>query len=70
MSPYYSRKFILACVSLTIGTVALFTRFLDGTQWITLVAWVLGVHAAGQITDEKLNGTYERRFSAPVGKTK
>jgi hypothetical protein len=53
---YTSRKFLLALLALSIGTVALFTEYLDGAQFVTLVSIVLGLYGTAQVVDKRLNG--------------
>lgn len=50
-----SRKFSLAFIALTVGSVALFLGKIDGSQYNYLVFVTLGAYGAANVTD-KMNG--------------
>lgn len=52
---FTSRKFLLAAAALAVASVALLHGKMDAATYVFLVGTVLGIHAAGGITDKKLN---------------
>ena len=50
---YRSRKFLMTAVVETIATIALFTNFLTGAEWITLTTLVLGIYSGANVWASK-----------------
>lgn len=48
---YASRKFILACAAFLAGLVFFAIGKIDAAQWLSQVAWVLGLYMAGNVGD-------------------
>lgn len=48
-------KFIQAAFVQITGAIALFTGHLDGSVYLALSTLALGIYAAGEVTDKKLN---------------
>lgn len=51
--PLWKPKFLMAAFVQVMGTVALFTHFLDGGSWIAASALALGVFTAGSVVENK-----------------
>jgi len=52
-SKYRSRKFLMTAVVETIATIALFTSFLTGAEWITVTTLVLGIYSGANVWASK-----------------
>lgn len=46
---YRSRKFRLAVGCLLISAIALFTGFVTGAEWVTVVSLVIGLYGASNV---------------------
>lgn len=53
MNGYTSRKFILTVIIGLIATVALFTGFLTGGEWITINTLILGIYGGANVLSER-----------------
>ncbi len=53
MNGYTSRKFIFAVIIGLIATVALFTGFITGGEWITINTLILGLYSGANVISEK-----------------
>lgn len=51
---FISRKFILAVFSTLVCTVALFTSFLSGSEWIAAQSIILGLSYGANAADKKI----------------
>lgn len=51
---FTSRKFALAVFFALVSTVAVFTGFLNGTQYISAVTLILGLYGTGDLLDKKV----------------
>ena len=49
---YLSRKFILACAAFVAGLGFFIAGKIDGAQWLSQSAWVLGLYLAGNVGDQ------------------
>ena len=52
-SKYHSRKFLMTAVIEVVATVALFTAFLTGAEWITITTLVLGIYSGANVWASK-----------------
>lgn len=52
---FRSRKFILACVSLAIASVALFVGIADFGTWSTFTGALLALYKTSDIVDKRTN---------------
>ena len=48
-SRYRSRKFQLTLGSLLVSTLALFTGFIDGDQFVDIISMILGIYGVGNV---------------------
>lgn len=53
------RLFVLSLLALAGGSVFALAGVLTGAQWVELVVWVLGLHAAGAATGAVAKSTGE-----------
>lgn len=51
-----SRKFWLAAAAMAAATVALFTGFLGGAEWITAVSILTAFYGASNVIEKRQNG--------------
>lgn len=49
-----SRKWQLTVFTALVGTLALFTGFIDGNQWVTCQTLVMGLYGAVNVAQKKL----------------
>jgi hypothetical protein len=52
-SKYRSRKFLMTAAVEVVATIALFTAFLTGAEWITVTTLVLGIYNGANVWASK-----------------
>lgn len=57
------RKFFLACYFAAAGTVCLFLTKLNGGEFITLAALILGLYAGANVAEKTLLGIFGNKNS-------
>ena len=56
---YGEARFILALIATVNASVALFTKFLTGGEWVTVQATILGLYTAHSVIDDKFRDMKE-----------
>ena len=51
--PFYKPKLLAAAVVFLVASVALFTRFLGGGEWLSAATITLAVYTAGNVIENK-----------------
>lgn len=57
---FASRKFLLALLTLLLGTAFFALGKLTADQWSSLISWVLGLYMAGNVGDTAATGVKEK----------
>ncbi len=50
-SRYRSRKFMLSAISVFLSAAALFSGFIEGSQFIDIIPMILAIYGAGNVAE-------------------